>query len=141
MKAKNIIFICIFVIILTVPSLSMPFFINAVNTEKRELASFPEIMNDGKINSSFTSDFDSWINDRIGFRNELVYAETLTEKNIFGNSAVSDIVLGKDDWLFYSDTLDDYFANRTISDKNAENIATSLKMVQDHCEEAGVVVR
>ena len=138
MKAKNIIFICIFVILLTVPSLSMPFFFNAVNTEKRELASFPKIMNDGKINSSFTSDFDSWINDRIGFRNELVYAETLTEKNIFGNSAVSDIVLGKDDWLFYSDTLDDYFANRTISDKNAENIATSLKMVQDHCEEAGV---
>lgn len=137
-NVKNIIFIVLFVLILLVPSVSMPFFANAQNTEKRELAEFPGLFSDGGINAAFSSEFNDWVNDRIGFRSNLIYANTVIDRKIFGQSNVEKVVLGKDGWLFFSDTLDDYYGIETLSDDELMQIAENIKGIQDYFEENGI---
>ena len=133
MKKSNLIFIIIFILLLILPAVSMPFFANSPNTENRNPAPFPMLTDDnGSINVEYFDEFDAWVNDHIGFRNIMVKANTAIHTGLFGHSPEESVVLGSDGWLYYEDTVKDYVNIATISERNAYNIASSLAMVQDY---------
>ena len=70
------------------------------STENRILASFPKIRdNNGNFNNAFGSEFTTWLNDSIGFRNtffEIKYYIDLT----FFRITYPGEKIGKDNWLF-----------------------------------------
>ena len=53
MKALHVIFITLAFLLLASPAVLMPFFSDAVNTEKRELSEFPALY-DGEWNDDFS---------------------------------------------------------------------------------------
>ncbi|MBR5896924.1 MAG: hypothetical protein IKZ39_04840, partial [Lachnospiraceae bacterium] len=132
MKKKNTVFIIIYMLLLTAPSLSMPFFFNGKNSEKRELASFPALYAEGKINADFSEQLNDFFNDRIGFRSYLVGANTVVRKNLFGQSAVEKVIIGKKGWLFFNDTLSDYQRTDLLSERNINNAVRTVEMMNEY---------
>lgn len=133
------VFVIAYLIIMLIPAVFT--FLNAgkesVNTENRVLAEFPSIKNEDGLNTAFFLELDDWIKDHIGLRSQMVKANTFINTNIYGNSPEESIILGNNGWLYYSDTVKDYINEPTISDKNAENVAITIKMMQDYVENEG----
>ncbi len=95
----------------------------------------PVIMNDEGINFDFFNEFDSYVSDHIGFRSQLVSANTTVYTKLFHMSPEDDVVFGSDGWLYYAQALDDYFNIPTVSDRGINNIAYSMKLLENAVEE------
>ncbi len=137
MKKVNQIFIILFIACLLIPALTMPFFRNSENTEKRELASRPVLFTDGKINENLGTDTEAWLSDHIGFRNMMVSVNNRLQSSLFNRSTVSSVIIGKDGWLYYADDLNDYLNIATLTERNAGNIARTYAMVQNALDNSG----
>lgn len=72
------------------------------HTEKRMLASFPEIPNNVKELSKFLKSFEDYYNDHFGFREKLIYQYNREMEKRFGLSGVPSVMIGKEGWYFYS---------------------------------------
>lgn len=140
-KSKTVrdgIFIGLFVLLLSLPAISMPFFRNAENTEKRELAAFPKWqLEDGSWNSNYTKELDQYVMEHIGFRSALVQANAFVYSKIYQQSSESKIILGKENWLFYGETKEDYLNIPTITERNANNAARTMLLLQQYAKERG----
>ena len=53
----------------------------------------------------------------------------------FWVSYCSGVIQGKDGWLYYKDSLDDYLGQDLLSDRSLFNIAHMLSMTQQALEE------
>ncbi len=71
--------------------------------ENKRLASFPKFRTaDGKLNYSFLSEFEAYINDNIGFKQEAVVEDITVSYKLFHKLKVPNYILGKDENLFYT---------------------------------------
>lgn len=140
MNARAKIFFVLIMFILLMPAVTMFFGGGQESTsqsENRELAPAPVLMNEAGINMNFFGECDSYVSDHIGYRSELVAANTALYTNVFHMSPEDDVIMGTDGWLYYSQTLDDYFNIPTISDRGVNNIAYSMKMMSDNITSSG----
>ena len=73
-KISQAMFSMLFIIMLIIPLLATNLKEDVISVEEnRKLAPMAELYNeDGTLNTNFTSDFETWIDDNIGFRSELV---------------------------------------------------------------------
>ena len=56
---------------------------------------------------------------------------------VFDTSASKDVILGKQNWLYYKDTEDDYLGKNILSDAEIEIISNNIKMMQQYVEAQG----
>lgn len=126
-----------FVGICLVPSALMPIAENDSTKEKRTLAEFPEITEDGKLNFGYFTQFESWFSDHMAFRQQLVNADGRVKAAVLGTSPNSKVIVGSDGWLYYSDTADSYLRLNTLSDRAINNMARDLELVNDFCVSNG----
>ena len=135
---KKIIFIIVYMAVCVVPFATLWFMKNDTSEqEKRELAAFPKFTEEGVPNTQFFTQFDDWFADHLGMRSYLITAQTALKEYAFGESAESSIVLGKNGWLFYEKTVDDYCHVATLSERNADNVAYSMKLLEEYCNGQG----
>ena len=80
---------------------------NTSTSEKRNLASAPEIPGSIKTLRRYPKIFDLYYRDNFGFRNNLLWYNKL--KYWAGNSPSDKVILGKDGWLFFNGELSMYF--------------------------------
>lgn len=71
--------------------------------EKRRLASCPHLRMNVQSIEAFPAGFNSFFNDRFAFRNALLSAVSLAKYKVFGCSSTPNVVIGKNDWLFFND--------------------------------------
>jgi hypothetical protein len=144
MKKINILFISCFLIIISLPLISIDRKSIVSEKENRSLAVFPTLLaNDGKIDSvkirSIPKEFDNYINDRFGFRNTIVsLTNTLnkTSKNINGN-----VIIGKNNWLFYSadgNNIGDFFKLNLFTDIEIEQFIENIEKRHEWCNKNGM---
>lgn len=97
-------FSVIFVVMLVIPLLSTNLKPNMVSkSENRALASFPQLYDsEGNINKNYVNQFENWFNDNVGLRDFFFGTNSKIQYDLFNNSAVSDVVVGRDGWLFYN---------------------------------------
>ena len=135
---KKIVFITIYLLACLAPLCTFWLSADTSASEKRELSAFPEPLTaDGSLNTAFFTEFDAWFSDHMGGRSYLVQAQTVMKEKLFMESAESSVILGKNGWLFYEKTGDDYCNVHLLSERNAENVAHSLLMVQQYCDAQG----
>lgn len=137
MKKRTIAFLAVFFLLLALPALTIPFFSGGANTENRTLAEFPAVWTEDGFNAGFFSGLDDWLADHIGFRSLLVAANSRWQADLLGHSPEESVLVGKDGWLFYADTLNDYLNCPTLTPRAAYCAAHSLSMLQSYAEAQG----
>ena len=133
-KVFSILFCVIFFGICCVFSLGM--LIPGASNAEKMADEFPSLITEDGINHSFGDDLESWFSEAFAFRSDIVntYADIKRQTLNEGNSQV---VIGKDDFLFFADTLDSYTGNSSLSDEEIAKAAETLLAVQKEAEENG----
>jgi len=103
--------------------------------ENRELAMFPEFQWTWQSALAWPAGLDAWFQDHFGFRSTLV--RWYGESRYYGLrvSPSSQVVRGKDGWLYYADDagLDDYTNENLLPPGEVENWRRTVVRARDWC--------
>lgn len=92
---------------------------------------------EGGINKNYLQNVTDYVSDHIAFRAELITVHNSILSKVFDTSASKDVILGKQDWLYYKDTEDNYLGKNVLSDAEIEVIANNIHMMQQYVEAQG----
>ncbi len=136
---KNIlykIYSAVFIGICLVPSAFMPFVKSDASDEKRRLSDAPKIKDDnGNINFEYFDEFETYFSEHFAFRQQLVTLDGRLKSTVFGTSPNDDVIVGKNGWLYYGETVNDFLNIDTLSDRGVNNIKNNLEMMNNYCEQ------
>ncbi len=127
----NVIFVTACMTIGLIPLVGMSVAKTDTTTENRVLSEWPSLIEDGSFNVNFLPEAGTYFEDHFALRNQLVAADALVMGNVFGQSSTDTVLVGTDDWLYYTDSLDDYLGQNVVTERGAYNIANNLRIVQD----------
>lgn len=136
MKKNNFyrIYTAVFMGICLVPAVLTPFMKSDASKEKRQLAEFPSVKTEeGKLNFEFFDEFESYFSEHFAFRQQLVTADGRLKSALAKTSADNDVIVGKDGWLYYGETINDFLRIDTLSETEINNIANNLRIIGDYC--------
>lgn len=141
-KLLRITFSVLFLAMLTIPLMTTNLKPNKISkAENRRLASKAVLhKEDGNFNENFTKDFESWINDNIGFRSKMVVDNAKIQYYVFGSLANnSNLYLGPRNELNYATEamLKDYQHLNLYSDKYLCEFAESMQVINDYVKNNG----
>jgi len=132
------IFIGLFFAVLLVPAVGTLILGPSEAVANESIVPLPRLQEpQGGVNWSYLSDAGDWFAKHFAFRKELITADSVWKAGLFATSARSNVALGKDGWLFYAETVDDYTGADNITRRQAYCAAHSLRMVQDYVEGEG----
>lgn len=138
MKKYFILFIAACMVLCLIPSIGMLFFPTTETTENKAMAEKPKLMTEeGKANKAFFQDFESYFNEHIALRNQLLYSDAMIQSTLFQESNVSGVIRGTDGWLYYSSTLNDYLGTDVLSERQLHNLAHNFRLIQNYVEAQG----
>ena len=139
MKKGKLIYCILFFAICLCPSLGMLVTKQETSSENRQLSEFPSPKTEeGKINVEWLSQAGDYFQEHFAFRNELVTGNALLHGRLLETSTADGVIQGKNGWLYYKDSLDDYLGQDLLSDRSLFNIAHMLSRTQQALEEKGV---
>lgn len=101
-KKKAAAWIIVFALLVIGPGIIYHFaepYINTENTENRQLAEKPVLSRDNL--QTFASEYNSYYNDHLAFRSQMIEANSVLSMNVFRDSSSSSVVLGKITGCFY----------------------------------------
>lgn len=102
------------------------------------LSGAPVLFNkDGGINGDVLSDAASWYNDHFWGRQELISVNNWLSAKVFGTSGAENVILGKDGWLYYGSTLEDYTGTAPMTGREIFSAARNLALMAEYCQEQG----
>ncbi len=138
-------FIASFVLSLTAPTLLYPLVkdhLDQTNYENRTLASFPELSLANL--EQIPVQFEAFYNDHVPFKNLFVRAKTKIDLELLGESSVSTVTVGKDNWLFYTveekgeDALADYQRTNLYTDDEIAAIGGQIRDAKEWLDARGI---
>ena len=104
-----------------------------------QLASMPELLNDeGGFNTQILNDFSDYFSDHFGFRHEMITLNDKAAGLLFKTLPSSSVLLGKEHWLFYSSTIDDYTGTALFTVRQSYAAAHELQLMQEYCRQNSV---
>ncbi len=136
MKKVKVLYVILFVLICFLPLILMPFFKNDASIEKRELAEFPAFIKEGKFNVDFSTEFESWFNDRLPLRAYLLSASNYIKSEIL-KAPSSNVIVGKDGWLFYETESADYMNTNQLTESQINSVGITLSLIEESVKSKG----
>ena len=141
-KISRNIFITVFLAMLVIPLVTVNRKEGKVSeTENRKLAPMARLYSgDGTLNKGFLADFETWLNDNIGFRSAFVSANAGIRYYLFGVLPDnSDMYLGPEGELNYATDkmLKDYQHANLYSEEYLRETADCLQCLCDYAESKG----
>ena len=104
-----------------------------------QLASFPELRKeDGNFNTGILNEFADYFADHFGFRHEMITLNDWLTEAAFKTLDSNSVLLGKDSWLFYKSTLEDYTGTNLFTARQSYAAAHVLGLMQEYCEQNGI---
>ena len=140
MTKRFTIYIVVVFAILLLPSAGLLFAgpSDSTGSEKRELAELPATVDeDGNLNLAYLSGLGDWFEDHFAGRTAWVTVNALLRQATVGSTYGDEVIVGKDGYLFYRGTLDDYFRRDTMTDRELFITAHNLKMMEDYSRARG----
>ena len=105
--------------------------------ENRTPAPWPELLSDGSFNWEYLQEAGAYFTDHFGFRQELVAADAWLRSSLFEVSPVESVIVGKNGWLYYEATLDDFQHNNGVSERMLFNMAHNVALMQEYTQMLG----
>ena len=135
MKIIKTITILLFCSIIIVPAIFFNFESNSASAiDNRMLTENPFSAEALASGGDLTANIESYVNDRIGFRDDMILAYTVLNDKVFGKMTHPSYVYGKDGYVFGAGLT-------TSADQYTEfheAYADMVKEIQDYCEDRGV---
>ena len=84
--------------------------------------------------------YTSYYNDHLPFRSQLIELGSLASVNLFKDAAADTVMLGKKDWLFYTDeeSVEDYKGTNLYSEQELEQIRDNMVSTRDYLDARGI---
>lgn len=105
--------------------------------ENRRMASPPKLWTSEGLNWNYPADAGAYFTDHFAFRQEAVALNSKIRTEVFGVSPVEDVIAGKNGWLYYAATLDDYQHKNGVSERMLFNMAHNIALMQEYSEGLG----
>lgn len=137
-KIGLFLFIAAFILMALIPFAGMLIF-GPAGAAANEILAFPPSCTeeDGSFNKAVLNDASDYLADHFFLRQELITVDAKLESGLLGESATDDVVLGKDGWLYYATTLDDYRGQNLMTERELWAAARTLRLMQDYAAENG----
>lgn len=139
-KKKSMVWVISFLLLITVPTLLGIISgqeTGGENYENRVLASMPKM--DKKNYENFPEEFEKYYNDNLPLRNELINLNNKISYYIFKDSPSNQVLLGKNEWLFYmGGSVQTSTGQTEIWDEELVRIAENLNNAQKYFEHEGI---
>lgn len=135
---KKIFFIILFTAICIFPLASFPFAGNQNAESAMSAKPTPSITKAGKLNRDFFKDCGDYFSYNFGFRQNFVTADARLKSGLFSTSDQDNVVLGRNGWLYYGSSMDDYYGYETMSDKDIEKAVKNLSEIQKELNDKGI---
>lgn len=137
-KAFSKILIIVFLALCVIPSAGMLIAGPSKAAGNEILSPVPRLEKlDGAFNPNVLSEASSWFDDRYALRQQLSTAWSKLNAALFGCSVNDNVILGREGWLFFADSLKDY-TGQLLSDEDIGSAARHIAEIRDCCEEYGV---
>ena len=136
-KSWYTLFNLLFLLLCTVPLLAMLVLGPSEAAANEVLASKPVLLTGNGLNIDFLTQLSDYIGDRFAFRQELITANAHLTASLFRESSADSVILGKDGWLYYASTLDDYTGASAMSDRELYRAARTLSLARSYTESQG----
>ncbi len=130
-------YIFLFVLLCVIPVFMMPLFGQSETSEKRQLMEKPILWGEDGWNMDFTEEYEMWIRDHFSFRSQFVTAGSWIKSCCFASSSQEQVIIGKEGWLFFSETINDYAKQSTLSDREVERIIKILELMEEYVNKKG----
>lgn len=138
-KIFSVVFVAICLCLCVIPSVCMIFNPSheAIGNERQtEMPSL--ITEDGTFNKNFLEELGNYFSTHYAFRPQMISADAEIQSGLFGNSNLNSVVVGKDNWLYYSSTLDNFLGRNLMSDRAIFNTLNNLEITQRYLEGQGI---
>jgi hypothetical protein len=136
MKKQKIIYTVIVCALLALPIILFPF-VKGGSAEKRELSAFPSVVTKDCFNLNFTKELEVWLSEHFPFREQLISTNNFLKAKLFSSSGEEKVVVGKEGWLYFSETLSDYTGERVLTENEALKIKSTLSTMAEGVEQGG----
>lgn len=93
------------------------------------------IEEDGAFNANILSDLGKYFEQHFALRPDVLTVDAAIQSGIFGVSNLDSVVAGKDGWLYYASTLDDYRGRNALSQGQIDGVVHNLGLVQQRVTE------
>ena len=115
-------------------------YVDTENYENRELAVQPELTVDNY--STFSEEYETYFNDNLQFRNNLITINTAIDYFIFKKSTSDYVIAGNNNWLFYKraddgDPISCYEGTNLLSEEELQALAQNCIQQRDFLAEQG----
>jgi len=134
-KSFKIIYSVLFFATCTTPAVLLPFVGSNAEIEKKELTELPAFVDENGINTDFSTQFESWFNDRLPMRPELLSAANFIKGEMLDTA--SSNVISNNGWLFYDSEKLDYMNTNAMSDRQINAAAVTLSLLEEKVTSEG----
>lgn len=142
MKTEKIreILVSLFIIFLTLPILQHAFKIFPLQSLKGAFNEryLPEFKKQDWFTSSYQSNFEGYVNDRIGFKPWFVKIKNQIEYSVFDKVNASNVIVGKNEVLFQDFYISALLGNDFLGEETIKTKVSKLKYVQDELSKNNV---
>ena len=131
----SIFFTLILLVLSLIPSVGLLLFGESAASGNEAKAALPKLYSAEGLNLQFLDEFKAYYSQNFYLREEAVtgWAELSTE---LGQSSNEQLTLGREGWLYYRETLDDY-RGIGLSDESLAEISRNLSLAQQSAERRG----
>ena len=141
-KGLQITYIIIFILFLCTAYTSWYFLqdrfeADTTDVENRNMAELPPLSMENL--DGYTRSLESFINDHLPYRSSLIRMNSILEYSLYKDSPNPDVVIGKEDWLFYNTkiNLSAYKGENLFNEKQLKKIAKNLQKSKDRLAKEG----
>lgn len=121
-----------------IPSLGMLILPEEPAAANQPLAQPPSLTTqDGSLNVQVLDEVTDYVQDHFALRQRLITANAALESAVFQTSAQDSVLLGREGWLFYRETVEDYLHTDPLTDRELFCAARTLALLTEYAQTRG----
>ena len=138
MKKGQLAFIIICLVLLLIPFAGTAITGGETENETGEEMMKPVLVTEKETwNKDFLRETGDFFSNHFAGRKQFVTANALFYGKIFRTSTTDQVLIGKNNWMYYTATLNDYTGQHTMTERGLNNVTHNLKLMQDYIESQG----
>ncbi len=138
-KTLLLLFIAACFIVSLIPSVGMIFNPTTQTIGNERETAFPSVLNeDGKVNTDYMGQLGDYFGKHFAFRPQIITADAKIQSKLFMSSNIPSVISGKNGWLFYSSTADDFTGENPMTEGEVMGVVNNLRIIQEFSQSKGI---